>query len=362
MLRILFVSILLSHGLIHLTGFAKAFKLAEVSQLTGTFTRTAGVFWLLTAVLFSLAMLLFWLKKDSWWILAVPAVVVSQVLIFSQWQDAKFGTIANIIAVVGIVLAYGQWQWNGRIRQEMQSFIPAALPESSVLTKEMVAGLPPVVQQWLERSQVIGKKMTRQVHLHQTGKMRTRPDGKWMDVEAEQYFTVHQPGFIWIADVKAAPLIHLKGRDMYQNGKGDMLIKALALIPVASARGKETDQASMLRYLAEICWFPSAALNTFIQWEPLNAHSAKATMRYGEMEGSGIFNFDANGDLLSFDALRYYDKKNGATLEKWHIENHPDSFKTFEGIRIPTRSSVTWQLPDGDFTWFELEVSGLEYL
>lgn len=362
MLRIVFALVLLFHGLIHLMGFAKAYKYAEISQLTGVYSRSAGTWWLLSALLLLLSVGLFLLKKEIWWIPALLGLLLSQALIFSQWKDARFGTVANIIIVIGVVLAYGQWQWNKMVNAETHTFLPAALPESSVLTREMIAGLPPVVQKWMERSSVVGLKMTRQVQLQQTGRMRTQPAGKWMPVTATQYFTIPQPGFLWTADVEAAPFIVLKGRDLYQNGQGHMLIKALALLPVANANGPTTDQGSLLRYLAEICWFPDAALHAYIQWEPIDAHSAKATLRYGKAEGSGIFTFDDKGDIRSFEAMRYYGRKGGDTLEKWHIDMDSASFQTFDGVRIPTRSSVTWKLADGDFTWFVVEISDLKKL
>ena len=356
MLRIIFALVLLLHGLFHLMGFAKAYRYAEITQLSGEYSRSAGFFWLLSALLFTASVLFFFLKKDWWWMAALPAVLISQMLLFGQWKDARFGTIANVIILVGVVLAYGQWKWNGMLREEVKSFQPANLPESSILTKEMIAGLPPVVQKWMERSQVIGKKMVQQVEVTQSGRMRAQPGGNWMPLTATQYFTISKPGFIWMADMEAAPFVTVKGRDLYQDGKGHMFVKAMALFPVADARGAATDQGSMLRYLAEICWFPSAALNSFIQWEPVDARSAKAIMRYGAVEGSGIFTFDENGDIRSFDALRYYERKGGATLEKWHIDMDPAGFKTFDGVRIPAKSSVTWKLATGDFLWLELEI------
>jgi hypothetical protein len=61
MLRLLFALVLLFHGLIHLMGFAKAFKLAEVPQLTGSFSKTSGTLWLVVALLFAASVLfLFW--------------------------------------------------------------------------------------------------------------------------------------------------------------------------------------------------------------------------------------------------------------------------------------------------------------
>lgn len=52
--------------------------------------------------------------------------------------------------------------------------------------------------------------------------MRTKVDGRWMPVNAEQWFTIEQPGFIWNADVGEGTFMQFSGRDKFVNGKGNM--------------------------------------------------------------------------------------------------------------------------------------------
>ncbi len=359
MIRIFFFLVLFLHGLIHLMGFAKAFKYAEVPQLTGSFSKTSGALWLVAALLFVAAGLFFLFKKEAWWMVAVPAVVLSQILIFGQWHDAKFGTIANLIALTGIALAYGNWNFNTIVSKELAAFLPVEIPARTVLSQEMLAPLPPVVQKWLKRAGVVGKPIVHTAHIRQKGAMRTKPGGGWVPFEAEQWNTVDKPGFIWRTTMQAAPGIAILGRDKYVAGRGNMLIKLLALVPIADAKGPETDQGAMLRNLAEICWMPGAALREYIRWEQIDSLSAKATMTNGGITASGIFRFDAASDMVSFEARRYYDRKEGATLEDWLVVN--TGYGTFEGIRMPVKSEVTWKLKSGDYTWLRLEIVEVGY-
>jgi hypothetical protein len=358
-MRILFALIVLAHGLIHLMGFAKAFKLAEAPQLSGQFTKAAGVAWLFSALLFVAAMCLFLLKKDNWWMLAAPAVVLSQILIFFQWNDAKFGTIANLIALIGVILAFATWNFNSMVSGELKSLLPATLPTPTILTKEMTAPLPAIVQRWLEHSNAIGKEIVHVVHLRQKGEMKTKPESDWIPFEAEQFNTVDQPGFIWTTNIQVAPGIHLVGRDKYADGRGNMLIRLMGLFPVANAKGPQIDQGTLLRNLAEICWFPSAALSNYIQWEQTDSLTAKATMTFGGISASGVFRFNADGDMLGFETQRYYDRKEGATLENWLVVNK--AWKDINDIRIPYESEITWKLKTGEFTWLKLEVTDIDY-
>jgi hypothetical protein len=182
-----------------------------------------------------------------------------------------------------------------------------------------------------------------------------------MPVTAQQYIVVDKPGFIWIADVKPAPFVHLSGRDKYEDGHGQMLIKLLSLFPVANAKGPHTDQGTLLRYLAETVWAPGAALSKYITWEQLDSMSAQATMTYCGVSASGIFTFNQQGDFIRFEARRYYDRKTGPTLENWLVEVEKQGYKEFEGIRVPAKTTVTWKLAQGDFTWFKLEITQMGY-
>jgi hypothetical protein len=104
MFKFLFSFLLLSHGLIHFMGFAKAFGYAELPKLTKEISKPAGSMWLATALLFLFASILFLFKKDSWAVISLGAVVASEILIISAWRDARFGTIANAI-VLAVAMA-----------------------------------------------------------------------------------------------------------------------------------------------------------------------------------------------------------------------------------------------------------------
>lgn len=87
-----------------------------------------------------------------------------------------------------------------------------------------------------------------------------------------------------------------------------MLIKLLSLITVADSKEEKIDQGTLLRYLAEMVWFPTAAVNDYIQWEELDSSSARATMNYGGIIASGIFNFNSQGEVINFVAEKYMEK------------------------------------------------------
>ncbi len=231
----------------------------------------------------------------------------------------------------------------------------------AVLTEELIQGYPPIVKLWLTRSGVLHKAFNGTVHLQQKGRMRTGIKNKWMPVKAEQWFSTTVPGFLWSADVKISSLLHLAGKDRYINGTGHMLINFLSIIPVVNAKGPEIDQGSLVRYLAEMVWFPYAAVNNYIQWSEVDALTARATITYGGISASALFRFSKEGDFISLKAKRYYSEKGRSSLKDWIVETEPEAYCTFEGIRVPDRLRVTWLLKNGLFTWFLLKITDIKY-
>jgi hypothetical protein len=359
MLRILFALVMFMHGIIHLLGFVKAFDLAEMSQLTQDISKFTGVLWLINTFLFLGTVVLFLSKKEWWWTLGLFAVVLSQILIMTQWQDAKFGTIANLIILIPVIIGFACWNFNAQVNSETKELLSENKIESKIITEEMIKDLPLPVQRWLKYSEVIGKEQVHTVYLKQKGLMKLKPDQKeWIESEAEQYFTIDKPAFIWRVKTSMAGL-PVVGRDLFRDGQGKMQIKLVGMIPVVNVvNNPKLNEPALQRFLGEITWFPAAALSPYIKWEPINDYSAKATMSYGETTGSAVFHFNKKGELTKFVAFRFKDIADPEPKE-W-IAKVLET-KTINGIKVPTKLEASWQLEDGEFTWYKFEISDLAY-
>lgn len=367
MLRFAIVFLLLIHGLIHLLGFVSQWHLATVSPMTGKpliplsagLSRLTGLGWLLACVGFALASVAYWFRSDGWIALTLGCVILSQALIIVYWPDARAGTVANVLIVLVLGLSYAQWRFDERANQEAAGLLKDNRLNKKVITPSQLAGLPAPVQHWLTESGVIGKEMTHTVRLRQRGLMRTSPNGAWMPTQAEQYISVDQPGFVWKANVRMLSVLPLAGRDKYVNGKGNMLIKALSVVPVVDASDAKIDQGTLLRYLGEIGWFPSAALSPFIHWQPVDDQHARATMTYKGVSGSALFTFNEQYRLSHVAARRYKGSGEQAHLENWSIPIY--AWKSVAGLTIPVKGDVIWKLPEGDFTYYRWEITDIDY-
>jgi len=365
--RIFIIIALLVHGLIHLMGFLKAwgFPIAKNVNISALITlssdesKTIGLLWLLCCIGLVTCCIILLLQKDWWWMVGAVSILISQSLVVLYWYDAKYGTLINVIILLAVLISYHQQRFNARIRSETKTLLTSQINTSSTtVSPESIERLPSVVQRWLIKSGVIGREKVNTVHLKQKGMMRQKPGGKWMPMRAEQFINTNAPGFIWNG-IMGNSLITINGRDKYMNGKGNMLIKMMSTIPIGNSSGEEIDQGAMMRFLAEITWVPSAALNDYIQWESVNDTTVHATMTMENRKVSGLFYFDQEGDVVGFEGKRYGNFEGNFSLETWFIRilEH----KEFNGIRIGNKCEVTWKLKQGDFTWLQLEVTDISY-
>ncbi len=360
--------LLVVHGLIHLMGFVKAWKIAPVPRLSGatlfalpeSLARVVGLLWLIAclALVGAAAMLL--ARGASWWILAAGGVVLSQLLVIHAWPDARAGTVANVLLAVAVLVAGAQARFDrdtDQVERSLLSRAPAAY--GPAVRREELEPLPAPVRRWLEASGVVGRPRARTVHLAQRGLLRTAPEQGWMPAEARQVFTVDEPGFVWRVKVKMMRVIPVAGRDSYLEGRGRMLIALASLLPLVDASDEKIRQGAMLRFLAETVWFPSAALSRYIAWEPIDETSARATMTWRGVSASAVFSFDERGRLREVTAQRWMGGGEKAALERWVVP--ATEWREMDGVAIPVKGEVVWRLKGGDFSYFRWEVTALRY-
>lgn len=360
-MRIALIILIGVHGIIHLFGFLKAFDISEFNAISQPISRIFGLIWLLTFVLFAITFVLLIFQSNYWWLSGFLAVIASQVLILNYWNDAKFGTIANLIILVSVIIAYSNFSFKNKIVQERKGLFEISESVSEkVITKVTISELPSIVQKWLTISGTIGKSPISNVHLTQELQLKLSPDQEdWNNGKAEQYFTINPPAFNWNINTKMNSIFSVVGRDKFENGNGEMTIKLLSLISVADAKNSDkVDQATLQRFLAEIVWFPSASLSPYIKWESLDEYSAKATMEYKGAKGTGEFHFDEKGNFKKFVAMRFQDS-NAVEPTEWTVI----AIQTEErnGIKIPIECEASWKLERGKWTWLKLKIKDIQY-
>jgi hypothetical protein len=367
-MRVAIATLLCIHALIHLIGVVKEWQWASVPALSGgttiklpaTAATAIGALWLATCLALIAAATMLLKSNPQWWLMAAVGIALSQVLVLYAWPDAKTGTLVNAVLVLAVVAGWAHGRFVAESEQLVADLLAgsANAPASVVQPSELTA-LPEPVRAWLTSAGVVGRPRARNARLKQRGGLRTSVDSDFMPAVAEQYFSVAEPGFVWRVEL---PMFHIPvlGRDSYIGGHGRMLIKALGLVPIVDARGPEIDQGTLLRFLGEMVCVPSAALEPYVRWEPIDAVSARATMSYAGTSASADFYFNAEHQMERLSARRYLQEgSKPAKLEHWVVR--ASRWAVLDGTRVPVEGEVTWELATGDFTYYRWQITDLEH-
>jgi hypothetical protein len=360
-MRALFFILVLLHSLIHLLGFVKGFGLMEVKALSSSISKLLGSIWFLAAALLLSYGIAFLSESKQAWIIGTFAVIISQALIFYFWKDAKFGTLPNIAILVAILISYSSLKFTTQVEKERKEILKKSLSDKPpVFSESEIELLPFPVKKWLHSCGAIGQPKASSGKIMQVAQMKMKPEQEnWYQAEAIQYTVIDEPSFIWKVKLKMNPFIWIQGRDKFQDGEGEMLIKMNSLVNLVDESGAKIDEGTLQRFLGEMVWFPSLAVSPYVTWEEQDELSAKATMNYKGTIGSGIFYFNEEGDFVKYIAFRYDGNKPDSKRKPWILT--VDDYRIFEGIKVPSKMNATWELEQGEWNWLKLEIKNLEY-
>ncbi len=274
--------------------------------------------------------------------------------------------VGTIILIIVFTHIHGLNKYKNTIKKQINVLLNNTKPyESEIVTKEEVNKLPKPVQKFLSFSGVIEKKKPQNIRLvqkgalriHFTDKWRKEERKRWLPFKAVQYISTNPPGFIWFANVKS-----FQSTDILMDGKGSISTNHMGFKKKADITGKEVDEGSLLRYIAEMIWFPAAMVNDYIRWEAIDDTSAKATLKVNDKSVSGTFKFDNEGKIVNFIGERHFHVTQGHhILGRW--ETPVEKYKEISGIKIPSFVKGVWDFDEDtkQLLFSEALVSDVQY-
>ena len=272
------------------------------------------------------------------------------------WKNNRWLIILAVVMIIVVVFIIGGLQMNRKINKEIDMLMDLSTHQSVTIIEENdLEGLPNPVQKWLITSGVLGKERFQAMSFSQRGEMKLKPDQeKWFKPSAKQYVRIDEPGYLWHVDLPMIPLINTLGRDFFYEGKASMEIRIASLLPVVNEKANDKlNESSLHRFLLELPWYPTAALESYMTWETIDEQSARAILTYKGITVESIFYFDETGHLVKQEALRY--KETHEDAQRLPCIGEVKGYTTFEGMKIPNRYNVTWMIDDEPFTWYKLE-------
>ena len=180
--------------------------------------------------------------------------------------------------------------------------------------------------------------------LSQVGELRTDiKKERWSRFEATQTVVPPVNGFVWNAQVRIAPLLHVRVLDAYVGGQGSGRVSLLSALTVARGCGRhEINSGSLHRYLAEAVWYPTALWpSAAIQWTAISDTKAFVTLTHGALTVSLDFCFNDADEVTGIYSPARWGRFGGEYVQApW--EGHFRSYEERDGMLVPTEGEVGW--------------------
>lgn len=222
-----------------------------------------------------------------------------------------------------------------------------------VVTEQDVADLPPVVRRYLAFMGVVGRPIDWSFTVGMAGKFRRTPQDAWMPMQAWQYNTSLSVARVFTMRLTFAKVLPLVGHDTYIQGTGRMLGKLLGAVTVVDGSGPEFDMGELVTYLNDaIMLAPSMLLGPATRWVQVTDDAFDVTLADGGIEVTGRVFVDKAGAPVDFSTTdRFAALPEGLIRAEWRTP--VPGWTSLMGRPFPQPGHVTWQLPDGPFTYVD---------
>jgi hypothetical protein len=362
-MRVIFFLLILIHALIHLIGFAKAFKLAEVSQLSHEISKVAGLLWLSGAILLATGAVLFLFRNPSWWLPAGAGMILSQVLVILLWSDAKFGTVANLIMIIPVIIA-GVNALPSSFASIYKEEVRKGLSTSSAIamvTEDDLKDLPLCVQKYLRYTGAVGKPQIANFRARCTGQIRLKKDGNWMDFTSEQHNFFRDPARLFLIESTMYG-IPFDGLHKFVGSNATMQIRVASLFQVVDARGPLMTKGETVTLFNDLCVMaPSRLVDKTIAWQTIDSLTAKAKFTNKGVTISALLYFNERGELINFVSDDRYESSDGITYNNYRWTTPVKSYGEFGVRKAATYGEAIWTTPEGNFTYGKFNILEIEY-
>ena len=359
-----FAIVLVLHGLIHFLGFAKAFGLADLTQLTQPISPFLGALWLIAGLLFLAAAVSLFEWPRWWWAIGGCAIAVSTFVIVPSWNDAKFGALGNLIALVGVIfgfLAQGPFSLRAAYDRDVARALAPAVAAERIGESDLVHP-PAPVQRYLRVTGVVGQPRAHNFHVRMHGRIRNDPATRWIPLTAEHYNFVDEPARLFYFNGSMVT-IPVQGYHRYVGPSATMTVKAAALVRVVDVSGQAMNQGETVTMFNDMCVLaPATLIDPAIVWEAVDAWTANASFTNAGHTIRAKLSFNEAGELTNFwSDDRYQTSPDGKSVKKVRWSTPLGGYRSFQGVRLASGGEAKWHETDREYTYVELTFDDVQY-
>ncbi|MDD3033510.1 MAG: hypothetical protein PHT25_02840 [Bacteroidales bacterium] len=249
-----------------------------------------------------------------------------------------------------------------RLEVEQEKAKLASSGKSMILSKEMLSSLPEPLARYMVKCGYEGRELAPYVELvWSEAAIKMSEKGKFMKMKCYQHNFSSEPCRLVYMKSRIAGLIPFEGRDKFQDGKGNMLIRLLKLFIIADVKGEEMDASALVTVLAEMPMIPASCFMPYITWEGVDINTVRGRLSFNGIVVSGLFSFNSDGEYVSFTTDdRYQSQKDGSHKNvRWSVA--VGEYIKYGDISIPTLLTASWNQEGGDFQYFRGKIAGINF-
>ena len=353
-----------AHGLIHLLGAAKGFRLARVPQLSQPISVGGGLVWLTGAVLFFATGIALAAWPEGWWTIGAAAILVSTVAIVRSWSDAKFGAIPNLFILAGVLAGFmseGPFSLHAQYARDVRHAM-TRIEAAEILCDDDLLSLPAPVRRYLELAGAVDQPRVQNFLAKMHGRIRQSPESPWMALSAEQhnFMDMRTRHFYMTSSMYSMPV---RGYHRFADGEARMRVELGGLVTVANASGEEMTQAETVTFFNDMAVLaPATLLDPAIDWEPINTNRVRATFTTGAHTIRADLVFGDTGELIDFISDdRYRASPDGSPARQLRWSTPIGNYRQFGNARLASTGVGRWHDAGSAYSYIELTIDDVQY-
>jgi hypothetical protein len=193
------------------------------------------------------------------------------------------------------------------------------------------------------------------------GEIKSKPDGPWMKIQAEQYEFFQEPArlFLMRASLHGIPFEALH---LYLGASATMQVRVASLVNVVDARGPKMNQSETVTLFNDMCLLaPAALIEANVAWQERDEHTIGAAFTNAGNTIRAELSFNQEGDLVGFVSGDRYQSADGVTYRSFPWATPITDYRDFGDARLAARGDATWKEPEGDLVYARFVLEEIEY-
>lgn len=270
----------------------------------------------------------------------------------------------SLAAVAAAALILGSHRWNSGTRKLRARMDAARVPvQPRIIDFRELEGLPAPAQRFFRAALTEGQPMITEVHLRHRGTFNMgEARDQWKPFKSDQKVITQRPGFDWDARIAIMPGLSVRVHDAYLAGEGLLNASLLGLFSLARANGtRDMAEGELMRFFAEATWYPTALLpSQGTRWEPVDDHSAHATLTDGNISVTMLFTFNES-DLVETVRTEARGRMVSGQIAPTPWQGRFWNYVERDRMRVPLDGEVAWLLPGSVKPYWRGRIARIAY-